>query len=436
MLGALLLTIGTAFGQASTEFITSEPCQAVAGLSREDLEKRRLDLEEAVASMKVQVDVLASTEVGASSEALKRARQELDGNQVSLIDILYQLECFRSDLQRTVEAVRGGEAALSITVFYATNRRPTGSSEPRNFYGTGDTRQLAYGTTSISIPTAHKPGELELPSLWRFERNPVPGRHFLVQSVTPLDSTDARRQIVTALRTARSKSLLIFVHGFNVSFFDASLRTAQLAYDLRFPGIAMFYSWPSAGSTAGYLHDEESSQLARTIFDQMLDDLSALDFEQIYIVAHSMGNRVVGATLAQRVQERKDVSKVREILLAAPDINVEIFRTEIAPRLAAMQGARKTIYASSKDVALKTSSVMHGFARVGETKDSVFIHAGFDTIDATNAAPLARSFGHSYVLDSAVVLNDIEDVVVWRRLLSERSLMQLGAAPNVYWGIR
>jgi esterase/lipase superfamily enzyme len=198
----------------------------------------------------------------------------------------------------------------------------------------------------------------------------------------------------------------------------------------------MFYSWPSAGKTAGYLHDEESAHLAISIFDQLLDDLSTMNFEEVYIIAHSMGNRVVGGTLAERVKNRKDVSKVKELMLAAPDINIEIFKTEIAPFLASLTTTRKTIYASSQDIALKASNVAHEFPRVGDVTGGVFVYPTFDTIDASAAAPLLRSFGHSYVLDSTVVLNDVEDVILWHRPLSDRILRPLGIAPNLYWAIR
>jgi esterase/lipase superfamily enzyme len=433
--GTWLLTICMAAAQTDTNVTLPEPCTASTGATLEELEKQKLSLEQAVVTSRLQTDTLAATP-NADPGTLTRAQQYLTRNQVSLIDVLYQIECFRSDVQRPAEVLRGSPASLTMTLFYATNRRPVDSPQPVSFYGTDDTRALSYGTTSISIPSSHKPGELELPSLWKLEWSPNPHRHFVVRSVTPLNTTDAHAQIAASLGAARSKSLLIFVHGYNVSFLEASYRTAQLAYDLRFPGLAMFYSWPSAGRTAGYLHDEESAQLGRIIFNQMLDELLALQFENVYIVAHSMGNRVVGGAIANRVQEGKDVSKFREILLAAPDINVEIFKSEIAPKLAGITTARKTIYASSSDVALKASSVVHGFPRVGDTKAGVFVHSGFDTIDASNAAPLMRSFGHSYVLDSSVVLNDLEDVIVWRRPVSERILRRLGVQPNLYWGLR
>jgi esterase/lipase superfamily enzyme len=420
--------------RADNQPVGSEPCVTAMASDVDDLEKQRLGLEQAVATSKLQVDNLASTD--GASERLERAKQDLQANQTLLIEFLYKIECSRPDMERTDEVLRGTPAVLTMSLFYATNRRPTGSTQLENFYGTDDTRTLAYGTTTVSLPSSHKPGELELPSLWKLEWKSNPERHFQVKAVTPLDLAEARNLIGSNLSNARAKSLLIFVHGYNVNFVEASYRTAQLAYDLRFRGLAMFYSWPSAGSVGGYLHDEESAQLAKTTFDQMLDEISSLPFQDIYIVAHSMGNRLVGGALADRVRDKKDVGKIREIMLAAPDINVEIFKSEIAPGLAQLMTARKTIYASSSDVALKASNVIHGFPRVGDTKVGVFVYPGFDTIDATGAAPLMRSFGHSYVLDSTVVLNDVEDVIMWRRPLTDRILRPLGVDPNLYWGLR
>lgn len=437
LVASLLLWTGcAAFAQPNRKPEVSEPCRAVSASDMAELERRRLTLEQATAALRERTETLASTGTNVRSEPLRRAQQELARNQASLIDVLYKLECLRSDLQQNTEVLRGARTILTMTLFYATNRQPAASRQVNAFYGTEDTRRLTYGATSISIPSLHRPGELELPTLWKLERNPNPERHFVVKSVTPLDSADAKSQMSGALATARSKSLLIFVHGYNVSFREASYRTAQLAHDLRFPGVVMFYSWPSSGSTLGYLHDVESAQLARAIFDQLLDDLSALKFEDIYIVAHSLGNRVVGGTIADRVQAGRDVSRVREIMLAAPDINVEIFKSEVAPKLADIKTATKTIYASSKDVALKASSVMHAFPRVGDTRSGVFVHSGFDTIDASAAAPMMRAFGHSYVLDSTIVLNDVEDVVVWRRPPAERTLRRMGTTPNFYWSLR
>jgi esterase/lipase superfamily enzyme len=422
--------------RAADDPLVSKPCVSATGLSLHQLEKEQHELEQSIASSTARGDA-QSTEVSQPNGARPSPEQDVDEKRTRLIDILYQMECLRSDFERSEEVSRGSPAMLTMSLLYATNRRVKENPQIDDFYGYNDTRRLAYGATTISIPSLHKPGELELPSLWRLEWSSNSERYFQVKSVTPLDSVEAQSQIREALAHAKSKSLLLFVHGYNVSFLEASYRAAQLAYDLRFPGLTMFYSWPSAATTAGYLHDEESARLAVSIFNELLDDIASLkNCDELYIIAHSMGNRVVGDALAERVKTGKDVGKIRELMLAAPDINVEIFKSDIAPFLAKVAAARKTIYASSQDLALRASNVVHGFSRVGDTKDGVIVYPTFDTIDASAVAPLLRSFGHSYVLDSSVVLNDVEDVFVWHRPASDRILRALGTAPNGYWAIQ
>jgi esterase/lipase superfamily enzyme len=412
---------------------TPNLCDNIVGLSVDRLESERLTLERELAPKD------ASPRTADAKQATSNSTddsQELDKKRSRLIDVLYELQCFRPDMEHSEEVLRGTVATLTMPLLYATNRKPKENALIDDFYGYDDTQTLAYGLTSISIPSLHRPGEVELPSLWKLEWSSNPAKHFRVTSITPLSPTEARDKFRDALENAKTKSLLLFVHGYNVSFVEASYRTAQLAYDLRFPGPAMFYSWPSAGKTSGYFHDEESARLAVRIFDQLLDDISSLNVQEVYVVAHSMGNRVVADALADRIRTGKEVSKIRELLLAAPDINVEVFKTEIAPFLAKVSTARKTIYASSQDLALMASHVIHGFSRVGDTKNGVVVYPSFDTIDASAAAPLERSFGHSYVLDSNIVLNDVEDVILWHRPTAERTLRTLGIAPNSYWAIQ
>src|SRR5438093_918189 len=187
VVASLLLWTGCdAFAQPNRKSQVSEPCLAVSASNLAELERRRLALEQTAAALRERTEKLASTTTSAGSEPLRRAQQELARNQASLIDVLYKLECLRSELQQNAEVLRGAGTTLTMTLFYATNRQPTDSRQISAFYGGEDTRRLTYGTTSISIPSLHKPGELELPILWKLERNPSPERHFLVKSVTPL----------------------------------------------------------------------------------------------------------------------------------------------------------------------------------------------------------------------------------------------------------
>ena len=427
---ALMGAAGVAQGQTPR---ASDPCRAYAVVSKPTLEERRGAIETSLATKRVQLAAFptsgpqVSAAMTAARTALLKDIGDLEGN---LIDTTFQLECLRADW---ISEDRSSNPIIEITNFYATNRQATGKADPYTFYGTRDLDTLHYGRITISVPASHTLGSLELPTWWKLERTPDPSKHFVIKSLTPLESDAARAQLRDAGLQAKSKALLLFVHGYNMTFADAALRTAQLAADLTFPGVVMFYSWPSNGDTKGYSHDEESVELAKAPMNELLDDIAGMPFQDVYILAHSMGNRLVTRVLAQRKEKGNDVAKVRDILLAAPDINAEIFKREIAPVLSTLTAARKTIYASSNDVALKASKIKHDYRRVGETSGGVFTHPGFETIDASKAAPLLRSFGHSYIFDSSLVLADLEDALINRRDVTRRRLKRAGTAPGQYW---
>ena len=179
-------------------------------------------------------------------EALERASR--DAGAISL----------RQSTRNRRYTQKDGFAA--VRVFYGTNRSPTGLRDPAQFYGTrrGD---LQFGYADVTIPETHKEGELETPSRWSMltldmASTAARRRFVLLQSVQPL----ARERFVTSLRAhmgaAPSRELLVFIHGYNNSFEDASRRVAQLVYDLDFDGTPAMFSWPSAESTTSYTVDE------------------------------------------------------------------------------------------------------------------------------------------------------------------------------------
>ncbi|MFX9020032.1 alpha/beta hydrolase, partial [Acinetobacter baumannii] len=86
-------------------------------------------------------------------------------------------------------------------------------------------------------------GNIELPTLWKFERTADPSKHFILKAVTPIETNAAKAEIADKLKAGSSRAMLIYVHGYNMGFEEAALRTAQLSYDLKFPGVAFFYSW-------------------------------------------------------------------------------------------------------------------------------------------------------------------------------------------------
>jgi esterase/lipase superfamily enzyme len=120
-------------------------------------------------------------------------------------------------------------------------------------YGS-DRGPLDFGFCDVSIPRDHQMGEVEAPSIWRFELRESPERHVMLLRIGPQSQAGFIDSIRSRISSSRKKEALVFVHGFNVSFRDAARRTAQITYDLGFDGAPILYSWPSRGelSEAGY----------------------------------------------------------------------------------------------------------------------------------------------------------------------------------------
>jgi esterase/lipase superfamily enzyme len=231
-------------------------------------------------------------------------------------------------------------------------------------------------------------------------------------------------------------TLLLFIPGFNVTFTDAALRTAQLAHDLQFPGKVMLYSWPSAGRVIDYWTDEDSALIAAHRFQQLLHDILSTRIKRIYIVAHSMGTRIAIPAIAALNAEGVDVSKVSELMLAAADFN-EIQFKDLAAAFAQLRqvGMHTTLYAASNDFALRISRIIHSYRRLGESTPRLGIYPGLDSVDASTAAPMRRAYGHSYVSDSAQVLGDMEDLMLKQLSPTDRGLDAIQDTAGFGWRI-
>jgi len=430
-----------------TPRIVSDPCRNEQNVSVRELDRKMILLRTTLDDLEKPRAKLAPDANAQRQELEKKIR----ANQEALIDLTFALECHRRDLQDDPVLIQDAESRAggappprspttdrgqrvgtwaAITTYYATNREWIGKGD----YGSNRVQRLEYGRAEVSIPTSRRPGELPVPTLWKLELKPDPNKHFILRNVEPLKDNAVRAQLRSALRSTETKSVLLFVHGFNTTFADVALRTAQLAHDLSFRGLPLFFSWPSAGSARSYFRDEEMAQLSVPQFNQLLDELAALGATDVYVIAHSLGNRIVTNALKERT--RRPTPKISELLLAAPDVNEQIFREQIAPALAAMKNTRRTIYASSNDVALKAANIAHGFRRVGDAAGSVLTFAGYDTVDVTQAAPIVRSYGHSYVMDSPRVLDDIADTLIRRKPITERGLVRMQIPPDTFWSLR
>jgi len=295
---------------------------------------------------------------------------------------------------------------------------------------------LVLGAVHVAVPLKHRVGEIEQPGLMAelFRENPDDFMTVRGGEIYPEDLFFEKIRLAQA--AGHSSSALVFVHGYNVSFEDAALRTAQLAVDLHIRTVPVFYDWPSKGEAAGYLADEDAVERSLPNLTRFLEIFAQRSAAaDIFVIAHSMGARITTRALADLLERRPELrSRFRELILAAPDIDAVVFKRDIAPRFAALREPL-TMYASSNDRALKASHAVHQDARAGESGDRLLVAPGVETIDAS--AISTDFLGHSYFASDRTLLTDIA-LLIQERLRAERrpQLEDRHLGDTTYWAFR
>ncbi len=291
----------------------------------------------------------------------------------------------------------------TVTIFYGTDRRRRDSEEPSKVYG-GERGELELGTCAVSIPLDHELGELESPSFWRLEFREDPEKHVVLLSVEPQARAEFLSELRERIEASAARRALVFVHGYNVTFEDAARRTGQMAYDLQFDGAPILYSWPSKGSLQGYMADEASAAYTVPHLEEFLRLVARESgAEIVHLIAHSMGNRAMAAALAE-ISREPDGPRFQQIALVAPDIDADVFKRDIAPRIVTT-GDRVTLYASATDEALDASKRIHAAPRAGDASEGAVVVPGIDTIDVTGLD--TSLLGHSYFAENRSVIADL-----------------------------
>ncbi|HDZ8828530.1 TPA: alpha/beta hydrolase [Aeromonas dhakensis] len=324
---------------------------------------------------------------------------------------------------------------VNVKVFFATDRNITGEKDPDKKFGS-ERSGISYGSCDVTIPRSHRLGELEDTSIWRLEIMEDPEKHIILKNSVISSKDEFFSGVAAKVRESPKNNAFIYIHGYNVTFRDAARRSAQFTYDLGFDGAPVFYSWPSQGITAAYTIDEQNIEWAQTNLQKFLEDFFARsDAENIYLIAHSMGNRALTRAIVSLLTEKPDLrNKIKEIILTAPDIDAGVFKRDIAPRLAA-SGRPITLYASSNDLALTASKKVHRYPRAGDAGEGLILVPGIETIDATHVN--AGLFGHSYFADEKSVLSDIFYLIHDGKRAAQRfGLNQIDAQGGRYWEIK
>lgn len=299
----------------------------------------------------------------------------------------------------------------TVEVFYGTNRKPTGFREPNEFYGVERHREgpMQYGRINVSIPLHHTVGVVERPKWYKLEFSEDPKKHVVLLDLELLGKDGFFDAVGRKSSQASKNEALLFIHGFNVSFPSAIQRTAQIAFDLDFEGTALAFSWPSQAALEAYTIDQDNAIWSVPHLSRFLVDLQEkTDIDEIHVIAHSMGTRVLTQALAQARDEGFDL-KLDNVILAAPDIDADVFKEQFLPKISGAAG-RLTMYASSGDTALKVSQKIHGNDRLGLGGAFLKPIEGMDTVNATDID--TSLIGHAYYGSHRLVVRDLLNLVV------------------------
>ena len=307
-----------------------------------------------------------------------------------------------------------------VPVFYGTDRvrQPAGASA---IYGPERARRLELGRALVTVPKAHQLPLIERPWTYRLPFTQIvlhsqpedPRQHFTLKDVRPLTKEEFLQLIAERLNGSSSYKdhALIFVHGFNTSFEYALYRTAQIAYDIKFDGVALLYSWPSKGALTvhDYSHDRESAGQAEPYLREFLE-LVARDTgaKSVSIIAHSMGNQLLLPALRDLRRMAPANVTISQVILAAPDVDRDAFEN-IARELAGVSRG-VTMLAAGNDVALDISRrFWGGVPRAGDVPpEGPLVTEGIDTIDITAVSTKVFALNHSGYADTNALLSDIQ----------------------------
>jgi len=288
-----------------------------------------------------------------------------------------------------------------VDILYVTDRKPTSTFGGQLTYGHRRSRSLAFGSAFVSLgkdvpwsvlkedSRARKRSRdypVFLREVWergRFPETP----HTLEeqaggwQESRELEEQEAilagvlRGEVLRRLARTPRKEVVVFVHGFNNTFSDAVALTAELWHFMEREGVMISYTWPAGiGGLRGYAYDRESGEFTVHHLKQFLRILLECGgVERVHLLAHSRGTDVLTTALRELVMEARRPSKtlprllpVANLILAAPDMDLEVAGQRIGAEHLHTAVERFTIYACQEDRAITMSNwLFEGFRRLG-----------------------------------------------------------------------
>ncbi|MDP2354737.1 MAG: alpha/beta hydrolase [Beijerinckiaceae bacterium] len=258
---------------------------------------------------------------------------------------------------------------------------------------------MNFAVAKVLVPPTHKGG----------------ATNFAIREASYIDQDKVflhaiNKELLTRPRGKRK--LLLFIHGYNTNLFDGLFRLTQLVHDVQSPAVPVLFSWASRATFTNYVYDLNSATIARDDLERTIRLIFQSEAEEVNVVAHSMGNWVTVEAIRQISisGNRPPVEKLGHIILAAPDIDVDVFKSQM--RRIGKPKKPYLVMISKDDLALRVSSLLAGGQkRIGAAEDVAELTAlGAVVVDLSDISSSDR-LGHGKFADLASIGSDLPKVL-------------------------
>jgi esterase/lipase superfamily enzyme len=376
---------------------------------------------------------------------------------------------------RMLAALPVDQQRPEMDILYVTDRSEVGRSERGPEYGYGRATSMNFGTATVSLDPKPSWDELvklcgqgedycafgldmtKVEEVGKVELTPyslmvVDGQ----LKRTPESQADLEKEKAKFIELVKSrldkcaqKDLYLYVHGFNNSFYDAVARSAILWHSIGRQGVFMAYTWPAGyGGPFGYFYDRESGEF--TIFHlremiKVLVEVPGLD--RLHIIAHSRGTDVATTALRElniglRSQGKKvqESLKLETLMLAAPDLDLEVFSQRFWMENLGAAAKRTVVYFSSEDEAIGLSNWLFGSkTRIGTLSQIPFSPQQVRLIEQMPQIQLVEcqvkgfASSHAYVFGNPAAMSDVVAVLRDRKDVGAANGRPLESHGNGTW---
>jgi esterase/lipase superfamily enzyme len=330
---------------------------------------------------------------------------------------------------------------LWLQIWYATNRQVEATKTTDKAFANNASPTMSYGSVEVGVKKQARMKKLETSSIVRYEHVTKLDEFSVAGKFTPMRHEQWLTEIKQRASRHEKPGVLLFIHGFNNSFVEAAARAGQLTYDLAFPGPTIIFAWPSQASALDYDKDEAQAAQSTQALAALLDELTRLQIEgPVYVVAHSMGNRIMLGGLTQMLNSTKTQAGQRRalsaVVMAAPDVPQQTFKASFADNLID-NGIKLTLYASGNDNAMKASQHKNGARPLGLGGKGIFTtDYDFESIDASLVSNKMFGINHAYYGDNDSVLGDLFYLIRKRLPAEKRPNLRPNPAVERSWVIR